>query len=686
MMTKNLLVELGTEELPPKALRNLATTFADNFKNLLVKSGISFTDVKWYATPRRLALKVLDLACKQPDKTIEKKGPAVSVAFKDGEPTKVGLAWAKSNNIDISQAERITTPKGEWLVYHCLEKGADTVSLIADFTAQSLANLPIPKLMHWGSSKVLFVRPVHTLTMLYGDELIPGTVLGLASSRTIRGHRFMGEPVIELQNADEYPAILETKGCVIADYDRRKNMIITAITKEAKKLNGQADMDEALIEEVTSLVEYPTLLTAKFEEKFLEVPAEALVYTMKGDQKYFPVYRDGKLLPNFIFISNIKSTDPAMVIAGNERVIRPRLSDAEFFFKTDKKQTLFSRFDSLKNILFQKQLGTLADKSMIVAQVGVKIANLIGADAKLTERAGLLSKCDLMTNMVMEFTDTQGVMGMHYARIDGEAEDVALAMNEQYMPRFAGDSLPSNKVSCAVSLAEKITTLTGIFGINQIPKGDKDPFGLRRAAIGLIRIIIEKDLNLDIKPIIDYAISLYGDKLTNPKTAQDVWEYISARFKAYYAEQNITTDVVQAVLATSITNIYDFNKRVLAVQTFKTLAEADALAAANKRVGNILAKADSITEFSESLLELDAEKALYAAIQEISVSFNDCVAKGEYTQALTKLAVMKEPVDNFFNDVIVNSDNPDLKHNRLSLLSKLRSLFMHVADISVLQR
>lgn len=686
MTTRNLLVELGTEELPPKALRKLAVAFKDGFTAELKKADLAFGSVEWYATPRRLALKVIGLTEKQPDKSVEIKGPSVQVAFKDGQPTQVGLAWAKAQGIELSQAETISTPKGEWLVYRTVKEGQDTVSLVADFVKTALGALPIPKLMHWGSKKELFVRPVHTLTMLFGEELIPGSILGLESSRTIRGHRFMGESEFEISSADEYPEILETRGMVIADYEKRKKMIVDAITKQAQDLNGNADMDEDLIEEVTSLVEYPVLMTAKFEEKFLAVPAEALVHTMKGDQKYFPVYRDGKLLPNFIFISNIISKNPEMVISGNERVVRPRLADAEFFYNTDKKKTLQSRFESLKTILFQKQLGSLADKSEIVAEVATEIANKIGANPEYAKRAGLLSKCDLMTNMVMEFTDTQGIMGMHYARIDGEPEEVALAMNEQYMPRFAGDSLPSNKVSCAVSIAEKITTLAGIFGINQIPKGDKDPFGLRRASIGIIRIAIEKELDLDIRPLVEFAAKLYADKLTNKNVVDDVVEYILGRFKAYYQEFGIGADVVQSVQATGVTNLYDFDKRIKAVEKFKTLSEAESLAASNKRVGNILAKAEGNPEFSEDLLKEDAEKALYKAMSDISAATEASYNEGNYAEALSTLSSLKEPVDNFFDKVMVNCEDAAVKNNRLALLRQLRNMFTHIADISLIQK
>ncbi len=472
MVTENLLIELGTEELPPKALRKLAEAFAEKFTEELTKAELAFARVEWFAAPRRLALKVHQLATTQNDKQVEKRGPAVSAAFVDGKPTPAAAGWARSNGIEVEQADRLVTDKGEWLVYRATVTGQPTRNLIADMTATALASLPIPKLMRWGASRTQFVRPVHTLCMLLGSELIEGNVLGLTSGRTIRGHRFMGEAEFQIDHADQYPALLEERGKVIADFARRKAFIQAGAEAAAAKLGGIADIEESLLEEVTSLVEWPVILTATFEEKFLDVPAEALVYTMKGDQKYFPVYdAAGKLMPNFIFVSNIDSKDPSQIIAGNERVVRPRLSDAEFFFKTDKKQPLSARLETLETVLFQQQLGTLKDKSVRIAEMSAFIAARIGADVEHATRAGLLSKCDLMTQMVMEFTDTQGVMGMHYARHDGEAEDVAVALNEQYMPRFAGDALPQGLVACAVAIADKLDTLVGIFGIGQAPKG-----------------------------------------------------------------------------------------------------------------------------------------------------------------------------------------------------------------------
>lgn len=689
MVTENLLIELGTEELPPKALRKLAEAFAENFTQELTKAELAFERVEWFAAPRRLALKVHKLAATQQDKQVEKRGPAVSAAFVDGKPTQAAVGWARSNGIEVEQAERLVTDKGEWLVFRATVTGQPTTSLIAAMTATALAGLPIPKLMRWGASRTQFVRPVHTLCLLFGGELVPGEVLGLQSARIIRGHRFMGEAEFEIEHADQYPGLLETRGKVIADFERRKALIKAGAEQAAATLGGVADLENSLLEEVTSLVEWPVVLTAAFEEKFLEVPAEALVYTMKGDQKYFPVYdAAGKLMPNFIFVTNIESKDPSQIIGGNERVVRPRLSDAEFFFKTDKKQPLAARLESLATVLFQQQLGTLKDKSVRIAELAAFIAPRIGADVEHATRAGLLSKCDLMTNMVMEFTDTQGVMGMHYARHDGEAEDVAVALNEQYMPRFAGDALPGGLVACAVAIADKLDSLVGIFGIGQAPKGDKDPFALRRAAIGTLRIAVEKQLDLDLADLVAKAAALYGDKLSNAKVTDEVIDFMLARFRAAYQEEGIDVDVVQAVLARRPTRPADFDQRVKAVSHFRTLDAADALAAANKRVSNILAKFDGTLNpaVNDALLQDAAEQALARQVAELEQQLAPVFAAGDYQQALTRLASLREVVDTFFNDVMVMADDEALKLNRLTLLSRLRNLFLEVADISVLQK
>lgn len=688
MTTQNFLVEIGTEELPPKALKTLATSFADNVEAELNQAGLSFDKIEWFAAPRRLAVKVLNLATQQPSKEIEKRGPAVSAAFDaEGKPTKAAEGWARGCGITIEQAERIATDKGEWLVHRAKIEGQPTKNLLNDIVANALAKLPIPKPMRWADKTVQFIRPVHTVTMLLGDELIEGEILGVASARTIRGHRFLGEKEFEIQHADQYPQLLRDKGSVVADFNERKAEILAKSQAKATVLGGVADIEESLLEEVTSLVEYPNVLAAKFEERFLEVPAEALVYTMKGDQKYFPIYdKDGKLLPHFIFVSNINPEDPAAIIEGNEKVVRPRLTDAEFFFKTDLKQKLVDRLPRLETVLFQQQLGTLKDKTDRIEQLAGEIAKQIGADEAKAKRAGLLSKCDLMTNMVFEFTDTQGVMGMHYARHDGEDEEVAVALNEQYMPRFAGDELPKSLVASAVALADKFDTLTGIFGIGQAPKGSADPFALRRAALGALRIIVEKNLPLDLEDLVKKSVALFGDKLTNKNVVADVVDFMLGRFRAWYQDEGIAVDVIQAVLARRPTRPADFDARVRAVSHFRTLDSAEALAAANKRVSNILAKADAaIGEINLTACVEPAEKALAEAVLVLRTEVQPLIAQGDYTAVLDKLANLRAPVDSFFDNVMVNAEDPALRQNRLAILNTLQGLFLQVADISVLQ-
>ena len=688
MTTQNFLVEIGTEELPPKALKTLATSFADNVEAELNQAGLTFDKVEWFAAPRRLAVKVLNLATQQPSKEIEKRGPAVSAAFDaEGKPTKAAEGWARGCGITVEQAERIATDKGEWLVHRAKIEGQPTKNLLNDIVANALAKLPIPKPMRWADKTVQFIRPVHTVTMLLGDELIEGEILGVASARTIRGHRFLGEKEFEIQHADQYPQLLREKGSVVADFNERKAEILAKSQAKATALGGVADIEESLLEEVTSLVEYPNVLAAKFEERFLAVPAEALVYTMKGDQKYFPIYdKDGKLLPHFIFVSNINPEDPTAIIEGNEKVVRPRLTDAEFFFKTDLKQKLVDRLPRLETVLFQQQLGTLKDKTDRIEQLAGEIAKQIGADEAKAKRAGLLSKCDLMTNMVFEFTDTQGVMGMHYARHDGEDEEVAVALNEQYMPRFAGDELPKSLVASAVALADKFDTLTGIFGIGQAPKGSADPFALRRAALGALRIIVEKNLPLDLEDLVKKSAALFGDKLTNSNVVADVVDFMLGRFRAWYQDEGIAVDVIQAVLARRPTRPADFDARVRAVSHFRTLDSAEALAAANKRVANILAKAEGdIGAIDVALCVEPAEQVLAQSVLSLAKEVQPLIAQGEYTAVLDKLAGLRQPVDNFFDNVMVNAEDAKLRQNRLAILNTLQGLFLQVADISLLQ-
>ncbi|HDZ9685027.1 TPA: glycine--tRNA ligase subunit beta [Vibrio cholerae] len=688
-MAKEFLIELGTEELPPKQLRTLAEAFAANFAAELAAADIAHEGVTWFATPRRLALKVANLAESQPDRVVEKRGPAVNVAFDaDGKPTKAAEGWARGNGITVEQAERLVTDKGEWLLFKEQVQGQQTASVVVEMAAKALANLPIAKPMRWGDKETQFIRPVKTLTILFGSELIQGEILGVASARTLRGHRFMGEAEFTIESAEQYPAILEERGKVIADYATRKAMIIEGSQQAAKQLGGIADLEDALVEEVTSLVEWPVVMTAKFEEKFLKVPAEALVYTMKGDQKYFPVYdANKKLLPNFIFVSNIESKEPRHIVEGNEKVVRPRLADAEFFFNTDRKRPLVDRLPLLENAIFQQQLGTIKDKTDRITELAGYIAEQIGADVEKSKRAGLLAKCDLMTSMVFEFTDTQGVMGMHYARHDGEAEEVAVALNEQYMPRFAGDELPSRGVSAAVAMADKLDTIVGIFGIGQAPKGS-DPFALRRASLGVLRILVEYGYQLDLVDLIAKAKSLFGNRLTNANVEQEVIEFMLGRFPTWYQDAGFSIDIIQAVLARNPTKPADFDQRVKAVSHFRALEEAEALAAANKRVGNILAKYDGELgeEIDLALLQEDAEKALAEAVEIMAEALEPAFATGNYQEALSKLAGLRAPVDAFFDNVMVMADDEALKKNRLTLLNKLRNLFLQIADISLLQK
>lgn len=685
MSVQDFFVEIGTEELPPKALKTLATAFSDNIVEELAKHNLSHGEVSWYAAPRRLAVRVNQLALQQQDKVVEKRGPALAAAFDaDGQPTKAAAAWAASNGITADQAERLETDKGAWLIHKALIKGESTASLLPAVITTALAKLPIAKPMRWGNSTAEFIRPVHTVTLLLGDDVVPATILGKESGRVSYGHRFHAPALVEIKNADAYLSTLE-QSYVIADFAKRKAIIAENVTTQAKALNGVALMDDALLEEVASLVEWPVVLVGSFEERFLQVPAEPLISTMKDNQKYFPlVDNNGKLLNKFIFVANIASKDPSQIISGNEKVVRPRLSDAQFFFVTDAKTKLVDRLPALSTVLFQQKLGTLLEKSERIAKVAAFIAGKIGADVQHAERAGLLSKTDLMTNMVGEFPEVQGVMGMHYARLDGEPEAVAVALNEQYKPRFAGDSLPSQLEACAVAIADKMDSLVGIFGIGQAPKGDKDPFALRRAAIGALRIMVEKQLPLDLIELIEFSKTTFGDKLTQASVSDEVLDFMLGRFRAWYEGEGFGVDVIQAVLARRPTNPADFDRRVKAVAEFRKLDAALALAAANKRVANILAKVTEAipASINSALLTEEAEQALYKAIV-AEQAYQATVSS--YAEGLSHLAAMRDVVDQFFDKVMVNADDAAVRLNRQALLQQLRELFLRVADISVLQ-
>ncbi|BAN99994.1 glycyl-tRNA synthetase subunit beta [Candidatus Pantoea carbekii] len=690
MNEKTFLVEIGTEELPPKVLRSLAEAFATRLSVGLNNAGLAYRKVNWFATPRRLALKVAHLATMQLDREIENRGPPISKAFdSNGIATKEAHAWACRNGITLNQAKCFNNKKGEYLAYHTFIKGQQAQSLLPGIVATALSKLPIPKLMRWGTSDIQFVRPIHTVTLLLNDALIPATILGVQSNRVIYGHRFMGKQKLILEHADQYPQILLERGKVIADYNLRKSEIKKTAEIIAYQLNGNVDLSDNLLEEVTSLVEWPVVLRAKFEEKFLSVPTEALVYTMKVDQKYFPIYsHDGHLLPYFIFVANIESKDVKQVIKGNEKVVRARFSDAKFFFNTDRKQSLEDNLKNLKNILFQKELGTLREKTSRIIALAKWIAIKIGANVNHAARAALLSKCDLVTNMVCEFTDMQGIIGMHYARCDGEVEDVAVAINEHYQPRFSGDNVPANLVSCAVAIADKIDTLAGIFGVNQPPKGDKDPFALRRSALGVLRIIVEKRLPLDLQTLTEEAVRLYGAKINNVNIVNKIIDFILGRFYTWYQQKGYEITIIQAVMVCRPTRPADFDARVKAISQLYFLKEWNLLVIANKRISNILAKSKLSDRLNDNiqiaLLKENAEIQLANFITVLNEKLQPHFEKGCYMEALIELAKLVDPINNFFNNVMVNTDDSNIRINRLTLLAKIRDLFLQIADISIL--
>lgn len=688
MNTDNLIVELGTEELPPKALKSLSESFAQSIQQGLEQNELQFENVKPLATPRRLAVYIEGLQEQQADKVVEKRGPSVDVAFdENGNATKAAQGWARSNGIDVSQAQRLKTDKGEWLLHKAEVKGQSIDALLPGIVESALKQLPIPKPMRWGDSDAQFIRPVHTLTLLYGERLIEADILETPSARHINGHRFHSPAGFELRSANDYEAQLKSH-YVIADQAQRIRMIEQDVARLATELGGKVIKDDELIEEVSALVEWPVALHASFDEGFLAVPKEPLIVTMKDDQRYFPVEDEqGNLKSAFIFITNIESNDPQQIISGNEKVVRPRLADAQFFFDSDKKITLEERLPKLASILFQKQLGTVGDKVNRISALAAAIAERLKASTIDAARAGLLCKADLVSEMVLEFPETQGVMGKHYALNDGESAAVADAIEQHYWPRFSGDSLPTSDVAAAVALADKLDTLVGIFGIGQTPKGDRDPFALRRAALGLIRILVEGNLPLDLMDIIELAKQQFGDRLTHKTVSEDVFNFIMGRFRPWYQEQGVDVDVIQAVIARAPSRPADFDARVKAIALFKQLEAAKSLAEANKRVSNILAKSEINLDglVNHALLVEAEEKTLAAKLSETETSSEPEIASGNYEGALNRMALLKDDIDAFFDNVMVNADDEKVRTNRLNLLQQLRRLFLQVADISLLQ-
>ncbi|WP_417216760.1 glycine--tRNA ligase subunit beta [Alcanivorax sp.] len=689
-MSRDLLIELGTEELPPKALASLSAALTDEFVRQLDEAGLNHGNVERFAAPRRLALLVRDLDEKQADRDIERQGPAVQAAFdNDGNPTKAAQGFAASLGLTVDQLGRQDTGKGERLVAQITEKGKSAAELIPAFFTQAIQKLPIPKRMRWGKRKVQFVRPAHWLVALFGDEVIPFELLDLQSGRTSYGHRFHAPGAIELANAGEYAERIEKDGHVLADFDRRKAMIEEQTLAAGKKAGGVAQINPDLLNEVTALVEWPEALMGSFDDDFLRVPQEALISAMEEHQKYFSVLdADGKLMPRFITISNIQSKDPQQVIHGNEKVIRPRLADAAFFYDNDCKRTLAQHAEGLANVVFQQQLGTVADKCQRIGRLAAMIAGQIDGNADNAKLAGELSKADLNSEMVGEFDTMQGIMGFYLAQREGQPDDVANALYEQYLPRFAGDTLPQSKTGMAVSLADKIDTLVGIFGIGQKPSGTKDPYALRRATLGVLRIIIENELALDLRELLDQAAAQLGERIDSNQV-EDAFDFIKGRYRAIYQEQGIATPVILSVLAIdeACRKPLDFDRRVKAVAAFQQREEAQALAAANKRVSNILAKLDSAPpeEIDGALLEDEAEKTLTNMVVAAFEQSYELLEAGDYASVLEMLADLREPVDAFFDTVMVMAEDEAVRNNRLALLAFLRDLFLNVADISLLQ-
>ena len=681
--TADLLIELGSEELPPKALKKLSNAFTQHFQQGLEQNDLTFANIESFATPRRLAIRVTGLTVQQQDKSVERRGPALQAAYDQaGNPTKAAEGFARSCGTSVDQLEKLETDKGCWLVFRSVQQGQQAAELIPGLIDHALNKLPIPKRMTWGAEKEAFVRPVHWLVVILGNDVVNCNILGLASGNTSFGHRFHAPDPVVIDSPASYEAQLKS-AYVIASFEARRDMIQAQVTELAKnKTQGEASIQSDLLDEVTGLVEWPVPLMGNFDEEFLQVPQEALISAMQEHQKYFPVLgSNGKILPHFITVANIESQDPQKVVSGNERVIRPRLSDARFFFETDKKKTLEQHSEPLKKVVFEAQLGTLYEKAERIAQLAQYIANEIGGNAEWAARAGLLSKADLSTAMVGEFPELQGIMGYYYGLHQNEPEEVAKALNEQYLPRFAGDAIPETHTGAAVAIADKLDTLVGILGIGKHPTGDKDPYGLRRMALGLLRIIVGKAYELDLVSLIAQARSLYGNKLTNDNVADDALNFLQGRYMTWYQEEGVTTDIIKAVLNVNPTKPLDFQRRVHAVQQFKALPEAEALAAANKRVGNILAKSDVALDnlsVNASLFNEAQETALFNAIQAQS-------AASDYSSTLVSLASLKQPVDDFFDHVMVNADDATIRNNRLALLSQLHQLFINIADISQLQ-
>ena len=708
---RDFLFEIGTEELPPKALLGLGQALVAALGAGLDKAGLAHGELAGFATPRRLAVRVKDLAPEQPEQQLRRKGPPVSAAFDAaGAPTRAARAFAESCGTEVEKLERIEEGKGTFLYFIGTRAGARTVELLPGLVQAALEGLPIPRRMHWGSGTALFVRPVHWVVMLYGSEVVAATLLETVSGRETRGHRFMAPRPLAITAPDRYEHTLAQQGFVLADFAARRSRIRTEVTALARSLSGRALISEALLDEVTALTEWPVALAGKFEPRFLELPREVLTATLEDHQRDFPLEdAEGRLLPAFIAVANIRSREPARVRAGNERVVRARLADAAFFWQQDRRETLGARAPGLDAVTYQARLGSLGDKARRVTVLAGEIAAKTGAQSGEARRAAELCKCDLLTAMVGEFPELQGVMGSYYARADGEPSEVAAAIREHYLPRGAGDELPATSVGLALAIADRLDTLAGIFAIGEKPTGAKDPFALRRAALGVQRILIEKSLDLDLTDCLGQAVGAVHADIARlragtagagarplpavPETVGAVYDFLMERLRAYYLERPasdapgaaaITSEMFDAVLANRPASPLDFDARLKALSTFLELPEAASLTAANKRIANILRKAPGAppAEVDVAQLREEAEVRLFDAMRALRATVGEATARHEYTGALGRLAQLRPAVDAFFDQVMVMADDPALRANRLALLAQLRGLFSGVADLS----
>jgi glycyl-tRNA synthetase beta chain len=689
MSKRDFLLEIGTEELPPTTLFVLSAALASGIGKGLDDAGIAHGNVEWFATPRRLAVRITAVADRQPDQEVKRQGPPVASAFDaQGQPTRAAAGFAASCGVSVDQLQQADGPKGRVLLYVGTRKGEATPSLLPGIVTAALDALPIAKRMRWGAGEQEFVRPVHWVVMLFGSSVVAADILGIRAGKHSQGHRFHAPRPLAISSPSKYEDVLLEKGHVLVDVARRRERIRNGVNEIAQSMGGQAVIEAALLDEVTALVEWPVPLAGHFDSRYLELPQEVPIATMQDHQRYFPV-RDsgGRLMNVFITVANIDSRDPAKVRDGNERVVRPRLADAAFFWESDRRERLDARRPQLKGVTFQTKLGSLYDKSERAAALAVRIAGSIGGDATRARRAAELAKCDLLSAMVGEFPELQGLMGKYYAQHDGEDPEICVAIEEQYLPRFAGDAVPATSTGIALSIADKLDTIAGIFSIGQKPSGTRDPFGLRRAALGILRTLIERRLDLDLRQLIDTAVGLQPVEAP-ADTGEEIWTYIMERLRSYYldgaTDAGITTEMFDAVLAGKPQSPLDVEVRLKALRGFLSLPEATSLAAANKRIANILRKAppDVSGAVDTGRLQEPAERRLFEQVVSMERAVNPLFARREYTPALTQLAALRDDVDTFFDSVMVMAEDPEVRANRLGLLTRLRGLFLQVADLS----